>query len=75
MLDRQTIREFLDGQFKDVEIDIPKDIHEGVLVEAFCRYVEDDYYEWLEDSFKSFFNHSDPDWNWVKNRIEHYLRA
>jgi len=30
------------------------------LVETFCKYVEDDYYEWLKDNFKSFFNYGNP---------------
>ncbi len=38
------------------------------LVEAFCQYVEDDY-EWLKDNFKSFFNHGNPDWEWIRGRI------
>ena len=45
--------------------DIPKE----ALVEAFCQYTEDDYYEWLKDNFKSFFNHGDPDWEWIRGRL------
>jgi len=37
------------------EMCIPKDITGEVLVETFCKHVEDDYYEWLKDNFKSFF--------------------
>ena len=44
---------------------MPDDIYKEVLVEAFCKYVEDDYYEWLKDNFKSFFNHGNPDWQWL----------
>ncbi len=44
----------------------------GALVETFCRYVEDDYYEWVKDNVKSFFNHGDPDWDWIKGRINYY---
>ena len=40
------------------------------LVEAFCQYVEDDCYEWLKDNFKSFFDHGDPDWQWIRGRLE-----
>ena len=29
-----------------------------------------DYYEWLKDNLKSFFNHGNPDWDWVRNRIK-----
>jgi len=32
-------------------------------------YTEDDYYEWLKDNFKSFFNHGDPDWEWIRERL------
>jgi len=36
----------------------------------FCQYVEDDYYEWLKDNFKSFFDHGNPDWEWIKEKIK-----
>ena len=74
MLDRGVVQEFLDDQLGDIEIEVPKYIRQDVLVETFCKYVEDDYYEWLKDNFKSFFNHGDPDWDWVKNRIKHYSK-
>ena len=74
MLDSGAVKEFLDERFEDLEIGIPKDITEDVLVETFCKYVEDDYYEWLKDNFKSFFNHGDPDWVWIKERIENYSK-
>ncbi len=44
-------------------------------MEAFCQYVEDDYYEWLKDNFKSFFNHGEPDWEWIRERVRSYNRA
>jgi len=69
MLDREVIEEFLRCKFEDLKIEIPEDIDKKTLVEAFCQYVEDDYYEWLKDNFKSFFNHGDPDWKWTKERI------
>lgn len=25
--------------------------------------------EWLKDNFKSFFNHGDPDWEWIRGRL------
>ncbi len=62
MLDRDVVKEFLDCEFEDIELEIPADISKEQLVEVFCQYVEDDYYEWLKDSFKSFFSHSSPDW-------------
>ena len=52
------------------EIEIPKGISEKALVEAFCKYVEDDYYEWLKNNFKSFFNYGKPNWQWIREKIE-----
>ncbi len=72
MLDRDVVEEFLDCKFKDLELEIPEDIDKKTLVEAFCQYTEDDYYEWLKDNFKSFFNHGNPDWKWISERIEYY---
>jgi hypothetical protein len=73
MLDREVVKEFLDWEFEDLELELPKDIDKDTLVETFCRYVEDDYYEWLKDNAKSFFNHGDPDWGWVRGRVKNYL--
>ncbi|MBU4483776.1 MAG: hypothetical protein KKG62_06690 [Actinobacteria bacterium] len=70
MLDREVVGEFLDEEFKRMEI--PDDIFKEAVVEAFCKYVENDYYEWLEDNFKSFFNYGKPDWKWVRERIKKY---
>ena len=64
MLDRTVVKEFLDDKLEDMEV--PKDISKDALVEVFCQYTEDDYYEWLKDNFKSFFNHGDPDWEWIR---------
>jgi len=61
MLDRAVVEEFLDCQLEELEMEIPKDISKEKLVEAFCQYVEDDYYEWLKDNFESFFEHGVPD--------------
>ena len=72
MLDRQVIEEFLDREFEEGDWEIPDDIPKGKLVEAFCHYTEDDYYEWLKDNFKSFFNHENPDWRWIRDRIKAY---
>ena len=69
MLDRDVVEEFLDCEFEELELEIPKDISKGQLVEAFCQYVEDDYYEWLKDNFKSFFEHCEPDWEWIREKI------
>jgi hypothetical protein len=70
MLDRDVVEEFLDCEFEDTELEIPEDIPKEELAEAFCQYVEDDYYEWLKDNFKSFFNHGDPDWEWIRERVK-----
>jgi hypothetical protein len=70
MLDRAVVEEFLDCKLKELEIKIPRDIKKESLVEAFCQYVEDDYYEWLKDNFKSFFEHGNPDWDWIRDRVK-----
>lgn len=74
MLDKEVVKEFIEEKLKKAEIDIPKDIPIDILVETFCKYTEDDYYEWLKDNFKSFFNHYKPDWNWIKGRIDYYSK-
>lgn len=67
MLDRKVVKEFLQEKLEDIEI--PKDISFNQLVETFCKYAEDDYYEWLKDNFKSFFDHGNPDWRRIKQMI------
>jgi hypothetical protein len=52
------------------EIEIPDDIFKEALVEAFFKYVEDDYYDWLKENFKTFFNYGKPDWQWIRERIK-----
>ena len=69
MLDRQVVEEFIDSEFEEGDWELPEGISKADLVEAFCQYTEDDYYEWLKDNFKSFFNHSDPDWEWIRGRL------
>jgi len=66
---RDVVEEFLDCEFEELEIKIPKDISKEQLIEAFCQYVEDDYYEWLKDNFKSFFEHGVPGWEWIREQI------
>lgn len=68
LLDRKVVREFLEEEFMGIEI--PDDISKEEIVEAFYNYVEDDYYEWLKDNFKSFFNYGKPNWQWIRERIE-----
>jgi len=72
MLDRSVVEEFLDREFEEDDWEIPEDIPKDALVEAFCQYTEDDYYEWLKDNFKSFFNHGNPDWDWIRGKIRAY---
>jgi len=74
VLNREIVKEFLEEKLEGVEI--PGDVPFNDLVEAFCRYAENDYYEWLKDNYESFF-HSLPeaqtDWNWIRERIRDYL--
>lgn len=72
VLDKKVVREFLDEELKEIEI--PDDITNEAIVETFCNYVEDDYYEWLKDNFKSFFNYGKPDWQLIRERIEECKR-
>ncbi len=75
MLDREVVKEFLEEELDDVEI--PKNISMQDLVETFCKYTENDYYEWLKDNFASFFGDDDngsPDWKWIKKQIQKYAK-
>ncbi len=74
MLDIEVVKKFLEEEFKEREIEIPGDIHREKLIETFCKYVENDYYEWLKDNFKSFFNHGNPDWDWIRKLIKKYSK-
>ena len=69
MLDRQVVEEFLDGEFEELELETPENIPKDKLVETFCVFTEDDYYEWLKDNFKSFFENGEPDWEWIRRKI------
>jgi len=69
MLDREAVGEFLHDELEEVGIEVPKDIRKGSLVETFCQYVEEDYYEWLRDNFESFFDHGDPDWGRIREKV------
>jgi hypothetical protein len=68
MLDREVVREFLDEKIEEMKT--PEDISKEALAEAFCKYVEDDYYEWLKDNFKSFFNYRKPDWQRIRKGLK-----
>lgn len=70
MLNRKVVENFLDEELEGIKI--PDDIPKEALVETFCQYVEDDYYEWLKDNLKSFFKHYNPDWNWIRESIKKY---
>ncbi len=74
MLDREVVKEFLENKFSDWELELPQGIDFNELVEAFCLYVEDDYYEWLKNNANSFFTvgSNGIDWDDVRNRIEKY---
>ena len=72
MLDREVVEDLLEEELKEKGIRIPKGISKDALTETFCRYTENDYFEWLKDNFKSFFNYANPDWDWIKNRIDYY---
>ena len=73
MLDREVVKEFLEEELEDIEI--PKSISMQDLVETFCKYTEDDYYEWLKDNFKSFFcNYDGPNWEWIEGQIQRYAK-
>jgi hypothetical protein len=72
MLDRQVVKEFLFQELKERETNVPKFINKKELIEAFCQFTEDDYYEWLKDNFKTFFNHGNPDWTLIGDYIKEH---
>lgn len=72
MLDRNVVEEFLEAELRERMVERPKNISKNSLIETFCKYVENDYYEWLKDNFKSFFNYGNPDWDWIKDKVEYY---
>jgi len=70
MLDRESVEEFLDTELEYLGVEVPLDIPKGSLVEAFCEYVEEDYSHWLRENLVSFFNDGEPDWDWIRERLE-----
>lgn len=70
MLDRQVVEEFLNREFEEGDWEIPDDISKEALVEAFCQYLEIDYWDWLKDNFKSFFEHGNADWDGIREKIK-----
>lgn len=75
MLDREVVKEYISEEFTYLKIDMPDKLDIDSLTETFCRYAEDDLYEWLKDNFKSFFGHSQPDWNRIRKKIEEYSES
>ncbi len=69
MLDREIIEALLDWEFEDLDLEIPEDIPKEAVIEAFCQYVEEDYYEWLKDNLRSFFDHDNSIWNRIIEKI------
>lgn len=69
MLDRRLIKEFLEEEFKLAGIILPETISIDEIAEAFCQYTEDDYFEWLRDNYKSFFNYDNPNWSWIIDTV------
>lgn len=75
MLDRGVVKDFLEEQITCSGLEIPPDIKISCLVDAFVDYTQNDYYEWLKDNFKGFFNHNNPDWHWIRTRISKRQRS
>jgi nuclear transport factor 2 (NTF2) superfamily protein len=73
MLDRQVIQEFVRERFQECGYRLPKGISWVEFTEAFCRWTERDYYEWLKDNYKHFFNHGDPNWDEISKRVQKLL--
>lgn len=72
MLDREGVEGFLDSELEYLGLEVPEDIPKGALVEAFCEYAEEDYYQWLRENLSSFFNDGEPDWDWIREKTEAY---
>lgn len=68
MLDRGVVKDFLDEELEGIEI--LKNLSREATTEAFCQYVEDDYYEWLKDNARLFFNDGNPDWTWIAKKMK-----
>jgi len=57
---------------RDDAIKLPKNIRNKDLAEAFCHYVEDDYYDWMKDNFNIFFQQDGlgrVNWAWIRHII------
>lgn len=38
MLDREVVKRFLSNEFRDIELEVPGDIPDDVLIETFCQH-------------------------------------
>ena len=74
MLDRQIVKKYLEENLKDWSEKYPEHIDFNDLVESFCLYVEDDFYEWLKDNLRSFFCVDSEAINWgdITRKMEMY---
>lgn len=69
MLDREVVKNFLIAQFENYN-PIPQFIDLDKLAEDFSIYVENDYYEWLKDNFKSYFYQTEYSWENIKEKLQ-----
>ncbi len=69
MFDRSIIEGLLDWEFEGLDLELPEDVPREAVMEAFYQHLEDDYYEWLKDNFRSFFDHGNPVWNRLIEKI------
>lgn len=70
MLDRAVIADLVKGEMKEQDIKLPQNMNFKKLVETFCQFMENDYYEWFRDNYKTFFNHGNPSWKQIKEQIQ-----
>jgi hypothetical protein len=68
VVERDLVKEFVNSELEELGLEIPEDVSDAELIEAFCQYVEDDCYQWLKDNLKSFFRHGEPDWESIRER-------
>lgn len=80
VIERAIIKEFLNGYFTYLGLERPAGISEDAFVECFCEYVENDYYEWFNDNFRSFFdtgypyNFQNPDWDMIRKMVKNHSK-
>lgn len=66
ILDRMSLRDYLQATLDDDDIELPADISIDELTDDFMEYLEVDIYEWLRDNYRAYFR--DLDWNSVSHR-------